>query len=663
MDKNDWLEANRRYLVEEISAVRRLLERHADGTENDRTEENDRTKENGRTEEIDRTEEKVQSEARSPMLDSLCRAFGLSRFERLIMILCAGMEMDSKFGPLCAVVQGDASKDYPTFGLALSIFPEAHWSALTPMMPLRYWKLLYLEGNNTIVSSPLRIDERVLHYIAGINNIDERLDGALEQIYNDPDLLPSHYELAVLLAETLSSTTETDRLPLIQLCGEDPSSARDIALKACDMAGLNLCSLLINAIPLAMDELEMFIRLWQREVILGQCALLIDYDEVAGEIAREKAVMRLIQKIRGPIIVIGRERLRTLYRSNIILDIKRPKVEERFAVWHEALGTAAETLDSQLKAIASNFNFNATTIQAICEEALGLYYTDEELENHIWKSCRAYSRPQLEALSQRIEPAASWEDLVLPDQQLSTLHEIVAHVKWRSTVYDEWGFELKGSRGLGISALFSGASGTGKTMAAEVLANELGLDLYRIDLSQVVNKYIGETEKNLRRVFDAAEEGSAILLFDEADALFGKRSEVKDSHDRYANIEISYLLQRMEAYRGLAILTTNMKSSLDTAFMRRIKFIVEFPFPEISQRALIWKQVFPPCVPTEGLAFEKLAKLNVVGGNIRNIALNAAFLAAESQGPVCMEHLLRAARSEYAKIGKSLTDSEIRGWV
>lgn len=645
MDKNDWLEANQRHLVEEIVAVRRLLERYANGVENDRGEEN------------------VQSEALSPMLDSLCRAFGLSRFERLILILCAGMEMDSKFGPLCAAVQGDASKDYPTFSLALSIFPDAHWSALTPMMPLRYWKLLYVEGNNTIVSSPLRIDERVLHYIAGINNIDERLDGSLEQIYNEPDLLPSHCELAVLLADTLSSTTDTDRFPLIQLCGDDPSSARDIALKACNMAGLNLCSLLINAVPLAMDELEMFIRLWQREVILGQYALLIDYDEVAGEVAREKAIARLIQRIRGPIIIIGRERLRTLYRSNITLDIKRSKAEERLAVWHEALGIDAETLDSQLKVIASNFNFNAMTIRAICEEALGLHYTEKELENYIWKSCRAYSRPRLEALSQRIEPAASWDDLVLPDQQLSTLYEIVAHVKWRSTVYDEWGFELKGSRGLGISALFAGASGTGKTMAAEVLANELGLDLYRIDLSQIVNKYIGETEKNLRRVFDAAEEGSAILLFDEADALFGKRSEVKDSHDRYANIEISYLLQRMEAYRGLAILTTNMKSSLDTAFMRRIKFIVEFPFPEISQRVLIWKQIFPPCVPIEGLDFEKLAKLNVVGGNIRNIALNAAFLAAEVQGPVCMEHLLRAARNEYAKIGKSLTDSEIRGWV
>ena len=206
------------------------------------------------------------------------------------------------------------------------------------------------------------------------------------------------------------------------------------------------------------------------------------------------------------------------------------------------------------------------------------------------------------------------------------------HVRQRAKVYDAWGFGAARARGLGISALFAGPSGTGKTMAGEVLANELNLDLYRIDLSQVVNKYIGETEKNLRRVFDAAEEGGAILLFDEADALFGKRSEVKDSHDRYANIEISYLLQRMEAYRGLAILTTNMKSALDTAFLRRLRFVVQFPFPDAAQRAEIWRRVFPAPTPTEGLDFAQLARLQVAGGNIRNMALNAAFLAAEA-GP------------------------------
>jgi SpoVK/Ycf46/Vps4 family AAA+-type ATPase len=211
--------------------------------------------------------------------------------------------------------------------------------------------------------------------------------------------------------------------------------------------------------------------------------------------------------------------------------------------------------------------------------------------------------------------------------------------------------------------LFAGASGTGKTMAAEVLANDLRLDLFRIDLSQVVSKYIGETEKNLRRVFDAAEGGTAILLFDEADALFGKRSEVKDSHDRYANIEVSYLLQRMEAYRGLAILTTNRKNALDHAFLRRIRFVVEFPFPDAGERAEIWRRVFPPATPTEDLRIDKLARLNLAGGNISSIALNAAFLAAENGDRVRMSHLLSAARQEFAKIEKPLTDAEVAGWV
>jgi SpoVK/Ycf46/Vps4 family AAA+-type ATPase len=210
----------------------------------------------------------------------------------------------------------------------------------------------------------------------------------------------------------------------------------------------------------------------------------------------------------------------------------------------------------------------------------------------LWEACRT-QRGQADDLAQRIDPTAGWDDLVLPDLQRRILRDIAVHVRQRAKVYDEWGFASKGARGLGLSALFAGASGTGKTMAAEVLANELRLDLYRIDLSQVVSKYIGETEKNLRRVFEAAESGGAILLFDEADALFGKRTEVKDSHDRYANIEISYLLQRMETYRGLAILTTNMKSVLDTAFLRRIRFVVQFPFPDTAQRAEIWRRIFP----------------------------------------------------------------------
>jgi SpoVK/Ycf46/Vps4 family AAA+-type ATPase len=290
------------------------------------------------------------------------------------------------------------------------------------------------------------------------------------------------------------------------------------------------------------------------------------------------------------------------------------------------------------------------------------------MEDRLWETCLSHSRPRLDRLAVRIEPRATWKDLVLPGEPLAILREISAQVRQRSKVYDEWGFRWKMSRGFGISALFAGESGTGKTMAAEVIANELQLNLYRIDLSAVVSKYIGETEKNLRRVFDAAEDGGVILFFDEADALFGKRSEVKDSHDRYANIEINYLLQRMEAYRGLAILATNMKSALDQAFMRRLRFIVNFPFPGPAERQAIWEGVYPkadkegklPGTPVEAPDYKHLARLNVTGGSIHNIALNAAFRAAAAGKSVTVPLILEAARTEFRKLEKPINESEFR---
>ena len=269
-------------------------------------------------------------------------------------------------------------------------------------------------------------------------------------------------------------------------------------------------------------------------------------------------------------------------------------------------------------------------------------------------------RPQLDTLAQRLDPKATWDDLVVPEESSRLLRQIAVQVRQRSKVYDDWGFAAKMNRGLGISALFAGESGTGKTMAAEVIANDLQLNLYRIDLSAVVSKYIGETEKNLRRLFDAAEDGGAILFFDEADALFGKRSEVKDSHDRYANIEINYLLQRMEAYRGLAILATNMKSALDPAFMRRLRFIVTFAFPGVAERKLIWQKVFPPQTPTDALDYDRLARLNVTGGNIHSIALNAAFTAAQANEAVSLPIVLAAARTEMRKLEKPINEADFR---
>jgi SpoVK/Ycf46/Vps4 family AAA+-type ATPase len=284
------------------------------------------------------------------------------------------------------------------------------------------------------------------------------------------------------------------------------------------------------------------------------------------------------------------------------------------------------------------------------------------MADHLWMLCRTQVRPRFNSLAKHIPATARWNDLVLPQLQKKTMRELVANVRQQARVYEDWGFVQRSPRGLGITVLFHGPSGTGKTMAAEVLANELDLDLYHIDLSTVVSKYIGETEKNLRQVFDAADRGGLILLFDEADALFGKRSEVKDSHDRYANIEVSYLLQRMEAYRGLAILTTNNKSALDPAFMRRIRFVIQFPFPDANQRAEIWKRIFPQQTPVDDLDERKLARLNVAGGNIRNIALNAAFLAADQDRPVTMGDIRAAAQTEYTKIEKPLSTADTKDW-
>jgi len=343
--------------------------------------------------------------------------------------------------------------------------------------------------------------------------------------------------------------------------------------------------------------------------------------------------------------------------------VNKPEAAEQKLLWEQALGAVALRLNGSLDGIASQFRLSAQTILSTGEELRTAVTEIDKSDAMLWQACRVASRSRLDDLAQRLEPVASWQELVLPEAQKIILHQISAHAKNRLTVYQKWGFAGKSSRGLGISALFAGESGTGKTMAAEVLAQELHLDLYRIDLSAVVNKYIGETEKNLRRLFDAAEDSGAILLFDEADALFGKRSEVRDSHDRYANIEVSYLLQRMEAYWGLAILTTNMKSALDTAFLRRLRFVVQFPFPDAARREAIWRNIFPEATPIADIDYAKLAKLNVSGGNIRNIALSAAFLAAEAREPVRMSHLLQAAHSEAGKRERPLSDAETRGWV
>jgi len=266
---------------------------------------------------------------------------------------------------------------------------------------------------------------------------------------------------------------------------------------------------------------------------------------------------------------------------------------------------------------------------------------------------------KLKRFAQRINAKARWDDLVLPAEQVGLLNEITDRVTCRDRVYGDWGFREKTDRKLGFSVLFAGASGTGKTMAAEVIANALKLDLYRVDLSAVVSKYIGETEKNLRRVFNAAEDSDDILLFDEADSLFGKRSGVRDAHDRYANIEVSYLLQRIESYSGLAILATNLKTSLDAAFVRRLRFVVDFPFPDAAHRERIWQSVFPPRTPVDkDVNYHRLAELELTGGSIQKVALDAAFAAARQSIPVTMALILSSSRIELKWLERITEDSD-----
>lgn len=594
-------------------------------------------------------------------LETLCTAFGLTPFERDILTVCAGVELSASIAELCGVAQGNEQFRYPTFSLMLAALPDAHWSALTPVAPLRRWQLIEVATGESLTTRRLSIDERVLHYLSGVSYLDDRLQGWVKPLEVPPKLPPYHQ----ILADQITQLSSQQQISVIQLCGGEARTSEAIATVACANLGLNLHTIRAIDIPANIAEREALARLWEREVVLSQSALLVDCTDVDSS-TLQRHILPWVETVQGFLLLASPEPVSLNHQSSVRFEVEPLSATEQLNLWQQTLGTQAAKLNGSIDVLVSQFQLDASTIQSICTEVVSLpklnEKTGEDISHQLWNTCRKQSRSGLDNLAQRIKPTASWEDLILPQLQHQMLREIAAQVRQRTQVYQKWEF-TGGTRGLGISVLFAGASGTGKTMAAEVLAKELCLDLYRIDLSQIVNKYIGETEKNLRRLFDAAERSGAILLFDEADALFGKRSEVKDSHDRYANIEVSYLLQRMEAYRGLAILTTNLKNALDTAFLRRLRFVVEFPFPNLQQRSEIWRRIFSPKVPTDGLEFQKLAKLNITGGNIRNIALNAAFLAADAGESVQMKHLLRAAQSEYSKLEKPLIPTEIGDWV
>jgi hypothetical protein len=629
----DWTESNQRYLAAEFARLKAQLS----GADPQAAREGVR--------------DAHASLPEPAAIDQLAETFGLSAFERDLLLLCAGVEMDAELAACCAA--GAAGRPYATFALSLAALTEPHWSAVTPVRPLRLWRLIEIRDDQPLAGGRLSIDERVLHYLAGVNYLDTRLRPLL-RLHAPPGAMADGH---LRVVDAVVAALEGDEtIPVPQLLGDDAAGQRDVAAAVADRLGLQLHLLRAADIPTGLHELNALAILWQREGALLGSALLIDGEDGATGAARfaQRRVGLTFMGARDPV---------PLQRPTLHFAVHKPGAADQRRLWAQALGPESVRLNGALDGIATHFRLSADTIARMGEAIRPALAASPAPDAALWHACRTSVCTRLDDLAQRVEPAAQWDDLVLPEPQKAMLRQIAMHVKHRFMVYDAWGFAAKGTRGLGISALFAGESGTGKTMAAEVLANELHLDLYRIDLAAAVSKYIGETEKNLKRVFDAAEDSGAILLFDEADALFGKRSEVKDSHDRYANLEVSYLLQRMDAYRGLAILTTNLKDVLDSAFLRRLRFVVQFPFPDVRQREQIWRGIFPPATPLDGVDCAKLARLSMPGGGIRNIAMNAAFLAAEAGAPVAMPHLLQAARSEAAKRERALSDAETREWI
>jgi hypothetical protein len=442
-----------------------------------------------------------------------------------------------------------------------------------------------------------------------------------------------------------------------------------MAEAAAEDLGLELLRVPFELLPTDAEQLSSFIGAWQREDALSNRALLLDCSALdASESSSDRRrLVRLLDDLGGPVIAAGWTHPTLGEKPQVLHRIDAALPEEQRSGWRLALatlGVAEPRATGAADQLAARFDVDLPSVA----DTLALARTrlaaepDKPAELALWDACRELARRDLGELARPVFSRSTWEDLCLLEGQRTQLQQLEQCARQQYRVHSDWDFGRGSERGRGIVALFSGPSGTGKTLAAEVIANALRLDLYRVDLSAVSSKWIGETEKNLRRVFDGAEAGGAILLFDEADALFGQRGEMKESRDRHANLEVNYLLQRVETFRGLAILTTNLQNNLDPAVQRRLRFIIEFSFPDARQRENIWRRVFPPATPTQGLDPALLARLSASGAEIHSIAWMAACIASAQGQAVQMRHILQATRWEYQKTQKILVASDVEGW-
>jgi SpoVK/Ycf46/Vps4 family AAA+-type ATPase len=628
-------------------------------------------------------------------LERLKELFQLSSFEVDALLICLAPELDLRYEKLYAYLQDDVTKKRSSVGLMLDLLcPSfeaklAARQAFAPIAPLIWHRVLTVfaevpERHSPLLTHFLKVDERIVQYLLGSDQTDARLlpfiRGSEPQVTWWDLILPEDVKgcLEDLLewygAVRVPARPSDDRSEGLILYFQGPAGVGKQATAEALCRDLGIPLLVIDTARLLQGDLpfETAARLLFREALLQQAALYFDrFDLLLAEDDKlrrcRETVIEELERLSGLTFLAGQTgwEPEALHRKALIrVDLPVPPYALRKQLWEAALnGRAPSNLD--LGTLANRFRLSGGQIRDVVTTARNLALWRDPGNGHLtgedlYDACRAHSNQKLRTLAHKVEPKYTWDDIVLPSDQVAQLREICSQAKFRHIVYGEWGFDQKLSLGKGLNVLFSGPPGTGKTMAAEVIANELHLDLYKIDLPQVVSKYIGETEKNLDRIFTAAEHANAILFFDEADALFGKRSEVKDAHDRYANIEVGYLLQKMEEYEGIAILATNLRSHMDEAFVRRMQGIVEFPFPDEDHRRRIWEVVFPREAPLgDDVDSGVLAReVKLAGGNIKNIALAAAFYAAEYGGVIRMMHLVRAARREHQKLGRSWNEVE-----
>jgi hypothetical protein len=623
---------------------------------------------------------------RLPLME-LANRFALSVFELDILFACLAPELDRRYQRIYGYLHDDMSRRQASPGLVLSLYCNSSLeqlsarALLSPLAPLRHYRLIEVLEESAAtpwLACALRIDERIVAFVLGDDTLDGRISpyvAPAESGWESVGIVGAQRETLDELLKHVTHWTRAARKrkkPLIYLHGLRNACADGIVRAAARELGLELLSFDAERLAESANALEQTVFLMFREGVLGQAAIFLRNPDrlldPAQSAACHRALVRCMAEMGSTVFVSGERPWSWPIPGDPIMlhtaALRPPGMMEQFDTWQSLSRGMLPHAD--LHRLVSVHPLPLSAIHEAWRMAVGRAEADGAAGapriEHLHSACRAQAATPTHSLAQRIEPKHDWNDLVLPAAQREQLAALCSQARHGSVVFGAWCFENKLSLGRALNALFSGPPGTGKTMAAEVIAADLGLPLLKIDLSQIVSKFIGETEKNLRQLFDQAASANAILLFDEADALLGKRSEVKDAHDRYANTETAYLLQKMEEYAGITILSTNLRQNIDEAFTRRMRFIVDFPFPEDEDRARIWQAVWPREVPlAPDVDFAALARqFRVSGGSIRNIALSAAFLAAEQSQPVSMRHLLRATRRELQKMGRLVTDDEAR---